>query len=283
MLHPAHRRRRLLNRLKTAVGVVLAIAVCGLAVVFALGKAGFIDLPKADGGTGAAPQYVPLPENAFEGTPAADWKGFDALVWPKAAPTGHFSRKQVERALKDVEDALWAGRVDWPQGKTDHGKFQGLFAPALREEVGERLDSDDRAGFASELAPGRALAAEPRVSGTVTVDETELGEVRVLRVRTQLVWAYGFQGDLLNYGDHLVLVNIEQEWLFADSDEVRAEDAGMRFGEMRWLLYGMDCDQAAKGLLAPGAAGDGVRDESDEEAWRPGTDLNAFGDDCAKG
>lgn len=284
MSHPVNRRRRMLERLKTAVGVTLAVIVCGLVVTFALGKAGIIDLPKLDGG-GSIPEYAPMPSNPFEGTPAADWKGLDSFAWPEAKATGHFTKRQVERALKDVEDVLWAGRVDWANGKKDREEFLGLFAPALRKDVGEELDSAKyRAGLVSEPSPGRALAEAPRVTGTVTVDETDLGGVRGLRVKTAMVWAYGFEGDLLNYGDHLVLVNIEQEWLFADEDEVTAQNIGLRFGERQWLLYGMDCDESDKGLLAPPSPTDaGGSGENADEAWKAGTDLSAFADDCAKG
>ncbi|GLZ76413.1 hypothetical protein Afil01_12200 [Actinorhabdospora filicis] len=285
MLHPAHRRRRLLNRLKTAVGVVLAIAVCGLAVVFALGKAGFIDLPKADDGTDASlPGFVPMPETPFEGTPTADWKEFGDLAWPEAKSTGHFTRKQVEGALKDVKDILWAGRVDWAAGKIDPEGFQGLFAPDARKNVGGYLEDDQRLHLVSELDAGASLASPPRVTGTVSFSEStdEHGRA-VLRITTNLVWAYGFTGDLVYYGDHLIVLNLTQNWEITDPDDIARTSQGVWLGNGgRAAWQGLSCDGVKRGVLAlePPMTGDGTADPNAERIWEAGSDTSVFTNHC---
>lgn len=281
MLHSAHRRRRLLNRLKTAVGVTLAVIVCGLAVVFALGKAGVIDLPSVEAADQDGPTYAPRPDDPFEGTPAADWKEFDAIVWPEAEATDHFTRKEVERALKEVEDVLWAGRVDWANGKKDRGEFLELFAPFGRDWVAEVLDGPDRMSLVSELAGLATLAAQPRVTGTITVGETKLEDTPVLQVTTNLVWGYGLNGELLYYGDHLLVVNVQQKW-----DFVYPEARGRQLwpGEVTQMAtMGVACLGLEKGLLvletAPEQSSD-TPDPNGDRIWQAGSDTSVFTDRC---
>lgn len=105
--------------------------------------------------------------------------------------------------------------------------------------------------MATQIAEGHTLREDPfRVKGEITYEPRLVDGIRHLGITTRFVWVYAFSGDLRWPGANRVIVNDEITWLFPAPDEVPAEEAGMWIGEARAYASNIDCELAAKSLLA---------------------------------
>ena len=288
-MHPIHRRRRLVERIKHAVGATLAIIVALLLVVYGVSRTGLFELPNlfGDNGSGSGSSaagsdtYTPLLtiDSPFEGTPTADWGDFDSLVFPDAAATKHFSAEQVGDALDAAREVLKKGRFDWPMGDHDEDRYVKLFAEAVRDDVRDDLGDEHRLSYVTALAEGRSLVADPRVKGEVEVDETSSANgVRGIVVRVKAVWAYAFDGSVLSYGDNLLVLNEHVELHFYTGDRIRPQDRGLRPGGSQMWAQNMECDPFDDGYLSayrndPSQAGTGTNTDPDK-IYDPNADFS---------
>lgn len=288
-LHPAHARKRRRERLKTVFGITLGVIVGVLLIVSGLSRGGLIDLPGGEDTAAETPDEPPPPSSPFEGTPAADFGEFEDLEFPKAKATKSFGKDAVADAVEDVRSMLKAGRVDWPSKPQKPSAFAKRFAPSQRGDLAEVLGGPDRLAYVSELFDGRSLVAEPRVSGHISLKEkVNENTVRILEIRTNLVWAYPFDGPLLATGDNLLVVNTQQVWHFGLTGEVRDEDAGLWPHDMNYWLNNIECGPAEEGYLSafrydpalPDGTADGAPIDPDA-AFDPDFDSSKVPDDCA--
>ncbi|HEY1175291.1 MAG TPA: hypothetical protein VGF17_03975 [Phytomonospora sp.] len=250
-IHPAHKRKRRRERLKGAIGATLALIVVALVIVSVLGRSGLLDLPNGGGSAADTSGGPPPPSSPFEGTPAADFGEFGDLEFPKAKATKSFGKDAVADAIEDVRSMLKAGRVDWPSKPQKPSAFAKRFAPSQRADLIEILGGADRLAYVSELLEGRSLVGEPRVDGHISVKEkVTANTVRVLEIRTNLVWAYPFDGPLHVPGDGLLIVNTQQVWQFALASQVRDEDLGLWPHDTGYWLSNIECGPAEDGFLS---------------------------------
>ncbi|MFI6073847.1 hypothetical protein ACIA5C_19965 [Actinoplanes sp. NPDC051343] len=192
-----------------------------------------------------------VPTDPFAGSPAAHYpKGAAGITMPAATKVAGFSAAQVGAALKDVRAAMIAGRLD-PQMLVGHkpDKFLGLLAPNSRKVIKGWFSGQDLSTVATWIDPAVRLdpAEPPRVSGRTTYRSLSVGGIRTLRITTNYVWVYAFEGP-----EHPLAAEHDQiDWDFPDTRNLRTGDRGM------WLIntrsYGalVDCTAAGKGLLAP--------------------------------
>jgi hypothetical protein len=192
-----------------------------------------------------------VPTDPFAGSPAAHYpKGAAGITMPAATKVAGFSAAQVGAALKDVRAAMIAGRLD-PQMLVGHkpDKFLGLLAPNSRKVIKGWFSGQDLSTVATWIDPAVRLdpAEPPRVSGRTTYRSLSVGGIQTLRITTNYVWVYAFEGP-----EHPLAAEHDQiDWDFPDTRNLRTGDRGM------WLIntrsYGalVDCTAAGKGLLAP--------------------------------
>ncbi|GIG65829.1 hypothetical protein [Phytomonospora endophytica] len=287
--HTLRRRRRVRDVLKTAFGITLTVIVCGLLITVGLARAGVIDLPVGDGGSDSAgpSDEASGPSSPFDGTPAAEFGTFAELKFPKAKATKRFGKNTVADALDTVRDMIEAGRVDWPSKPQKPAAFAKRFAPSQRDDIAEILGGSERLAYVSAILDGRSLVAEPRVTGSISVKEKlTANTVRVLEIRTNLVWAYGFDGPLLAPGDNLLVLNTQQVWQFGREGEVRPEDEGLWPADTGYFAQNIECGHFDDGFLSayradPAQYGEGTPSGDDPDAaFDPELDLSKVGDDC---
>jgi hypothetical protein len=191
------------------------------------------------------------PTDPFAGTPAAHYPtGAAGITMPAATGVAGFSAGQVGAALRDVRAAIIAGRLD-PRMLTGHqpDRFLALLAPNSRKVIKGWFAGRDRSTLATWIDPAVRLdPAEPtRVSGRTTYRSLKVDGIPTLRVTTNYIWVYAFEGPR-----HPLAAEHDQiDWEFPDTHHLRAGDRGM------WMRtthsYGalVDCTAAGKGLLAP--------------------------------
>jgi hypothetical protein len=192
-----------------------------------------------------------VPTDPFAGSPAAHYpKGAAGITMPAATKVAGFSAAQVGAALKDVRAAMIAGRLD-PQMLVGHkpDRFLSLLAPNSRKVIKGWFSGQDLSTVATWIDPAVRLdpAEPPRVSGRTTYRSLSVGGIQTLRITTNYVWVYAFEGP-----QHPLAAEHDQiDWDFPDTHDLRTGDRGM------WLIntksYGalVDCTAAGKGLLAP--------------------------------
>lgn len=224
------------------------------------------------------------PTDPFAGTPAARYpKGAAGISMPAATKVAGFSAAQVGADLQDVRAAMIAGRLD-PRMLTGHqpDRFLALLAPNSRKDIKGWFAGADRSGVATWIDPAVRLdpAEQPRVSGRTTYRSLVVGGIQTLRITTNYIWVYAFEGPR-----HPLAAEHDQiDWEFPATDHLRADDRGMWVGNTKSYGALVDCAAAAKGLLAPTRPESApVAAPSDTED--PETYLNAdhsldIGDDC---
>jgi hypothetical protein len=191
------------------------------------------------------------PTDPFAGTPAAHYpKGAAGISSPAATKVGVFSAAQVGAALKKVRAAMIAGRLD-PRMLTGHqpDKFLALLAPNSRKNIKGWFAGKDRSTVATWIDPSVRLdpAEQPRVSGRTTFRTVRIDDLEYLRVTTNYIWVYAFEGPR-----HPVAAEHDQiDWDFPDTRNLRAGDQGMwvRNAEAYGAL--VDCAATDRGMLAP--------------------------------
>src|SRR5690349_7009389 len=200
------RGRRALRRALPLVAGAAAIAVLLAVAVPALRS----QLPASgDRGTAYPTQSVPggvsattsagaLPSDPFVGTPAAAYpKGRAGISLPRATAVTGFTAAQVTAALARVRTALIAGRLETSMllGH-DAAPLLALLAGNQRATVGKWFTSASFDTVATWIDPAVRLdpAEQPRVSGRVTYTSLLVDGIQTLRVTTNFVWVYAFEG-----------------------------------------------------------------------------------------
>ncbi|HEY0534729.1 MAG TPA: hypothetical protein VGD29_24345 [Actinoplanes sp.] len=273
---------------------MLAVVVAALVVVAIV--PGLRSMLTGDGTAGAYPtESVPpgisvtttesaAPTDPFAGTPAAHYpKGAVGITMPAATKVAGFSAAQVGADLKDVRAAVIAGRLD-PQMLVGHqpDKFLAMLAPNSRKQIKGWFSGRDLSTVATWIDPAVRLdpAEQTRVSGRTTYRSLPVGGIQTLRITTNYVWVYAFEGP-----QHPLAAEHDQiDWDFPDTHNLRAGDRGM------WLIntksYGalVDCAAADKGLLAPtrmdSAPTAAPSDTEDPDEYLRADHNLDIGDDC---
>jgi hypothetical protein len=242
---------------------LLAIVVAGLVLVAAT-PALRSKFGRGDGASAAAypTESVPpgisvtttesaAPTDPFAGTPAAGYpKGAAGITMPAATKVAGFSAAQVGDALDDVRAAMIAGRLD-NQMLVGHkpDRFLALLAPNSSKAIKRWFVGPDRTNVATWIDSAVRLdpAEQPRVSGRVTYRSLKLDGIQTLRITTNYIWVYAFEGP-----QHpLAAEHNETDWEFPDTHNLRAGDHGMWVGNVKSYNAMIDCAAAAKGLFAP--------------------------------
>jgi hypothetical protein len=169
------------------------------------------------------------------------------ITLPKARAVTGFTTTQVDKSLKQVRQALTAGRLD---------------AKMLTGHDPSRLDPRE----------------QPRVSGRVTYASLMVDGLRTLRITINFIWVYAFTGP----DRPLAAIHDETAWEFPSPVNLRTADHGMWIGKVKSYFAWMDCAAAAKGLLAPAKS---PADPKPAETEDPNAILEAdhtldIGDDC---
>jgi hypothetical protein len=221
----------------------------------------------------------------FAGSPAAHYpKGAAGITMPAAARTGKFSAGQVGAGLKAVRAAMIAGRLD-SRMLTGHqpDRFLALLAPNSRKDIKGWFSGPDLSTLATWIDPAVRLdpAEQPRVSGRTTYRSLQVGGIPTLRITTNYVWVYAFEGP-----QHPLAAEHDQiDWDFPDTDNLRAADRGMWVSNAKSYGALVDCTAAGKGLLAPtrmdSAPVAAPSNTEDPENYLRADHALDIGDDCA--
>ncbi|WP_157442192.1 hypothetical protein [Actinoalloteichus fjordicus] len=198
----------------------------------------------------------------YERTAAAGWaEGEAGIVGAEAVPVGDHDADEVATAVEAVREALIAARLD-PRSLTEHDPegYLSLLAPDLQTGLRETFAEDDvEAGlWITRIGEDPLLPVPPRVDGEMTVELDEDGEILV---RTNYLFAYAFEppADLaetsgLTNTDLVVFNRIEQDYSYVTGQEWADTSHGLWAEELVSFSYGMACDVADRGFLAPGFA-----------------------------
>ncbi|WIM93715.1 hypothetical protein ACTOB_005701 [Actinoplanes oblitus] len=281
------RRVRLLRHLIPLLLAAVLIAAVVPAVRWALSDD---DTPAArpgvpDGVT-ATTTTSAAPTSPFEGTAAAHYPiGAAGITLPPAKAVTGFSAAEVAVALAKVRTALILARLDHDM-IVDHrtSGFLRLLAPGARARFEKSVRDKTFTNVLTWIDPAVKLDPrnEPRVSGRVTYESVMDGRTRVLRVTTNFVWVYAFQGEFAYRP--LAVEHDQVDWNFVQDETVRRSDRGMWVGATRSYSAWVDCAAGKKGLLAPtpkGIGGTALPDTEDpDQLAKPEHPLD-IGDDCA--
>jgi hypothetical protein len=206
------------------------------------------------------------PTDPFAGTPAAVFpKGAAGITLPPPIAVPGSSATQVEAGLRQVRQALIAGRLD-DMMLTGHDPVRliALLAPGQRATATGWFKTASFTGIATWIDPAVQLdpREQPRVSGRVTYASVRVGGIFTLRVTTNFIWVYAFAGP----GHPLAAVHDEVVWEFPAT--------GMWVGATRSYPAWMDCAAAERGLLAPIRATGPDRPTGPAELLRPDHTLD---------
>jgi hypothetical protein len=219
------------------------------------------------------------PTGPFQDTPAERYpQGEAGITLPAATAVPGFTAAQVGAKLQQVRQALIAARLDSTMVVSrDPSTLLGQLSVQSSKEIKPYFDKKDFFGFASQVAPGFTLTADPiRVSGEVTFRGSTENGVRLLEVVTNFVWVYPFSGELEQPGDHLVVVHDEVHWNIPVESDVDKPYRGLRLSSWDGFASNMDCALLKDSLLGLGkpklvAAGATADDNS---AFDPSRSLN---------
>lgn len=286
-------RRRTVRRtigILAGVGVAAAVLVAAVPALRSLlpepgaGAAAYPTQSVPDGVTVTTTESADVFAGPFSGTAAHSYpKGAAGITLPPAKAVKGFTAAEVGTALKKVRAALIAGRLD-TEMLVGHkpAKFLAMLAPNNRKQIAKWFQNDDLSVVATWIDPSVKLhAEEPRVSGRITYASLDVDGIRTLRVTTNFVWVYAFEGP----GRPIAAIHDEIEWEFADPDDLNPGDRGTWLGDAESYMAMMDCTAANKGMLAPGkpelAPAANPSDTANPDDWlRPDHGLD-IGDDCA--
>lgn len=207
-----------------------------------------------------------VPTGPFDGTAAANYPiGAAGITLPKATAVTGFTAAEVEAALFQVRQALVAAKLDPDMTVKHHPeRFLGLLSPNSRTDIAKWFKNASFASVATWIDPAVKLDPrnEPRVSGRVTYKSVMDGDVRRLRVTTNFVWVYAFQGDFAYRP--LAVTHEEEVWDFPSSKNLRPADQGMWLHSAKGYSAWVDCAAGAKGLLAPTPKGEAGHDPDED-------------------
>lgn len=284
-VHRERRRRLLAGRLPVVLVAVLALVAVALAVpamraMMPGDEPAEYPTQRAADGVSATTSASAAPTDPFAGTPAAAYpKGEAGITLPAAKAVPGFTAKQVDAALRQVRQAMIAGRLDAGM-LTGHDPepFLTLLAPSQRAAIRKWFTKREFDTVATWIDPAVRLdpREQPRVSGRVTYASMLRDGRRELRVTTNFVWVYAFVGTERS----LAVEHDEIQWGFPSTKNLRAADRGMWIGSTKGYVAWVDCAAAARGLLAPtrvGAAPDPARTEDPNAMLRPDHTLDIRG------
>jgi hypothetical protein len=281
--------------------VIVAVAVGLVAAAVPLIRSALPDSPATPAATAAAagpgvtassgPDEATVtttgsaaPAGPFDGTAAARYPiGEAGITLPPAKAVTGFSKLEVAEALTRVRTALVLGRLDHDMivGHRNAG-FLRLFAPSERTSLGKSFKAGSFTGYATWIDPAVKLDPknEPRVSGRVTYRSVVDDGIRTLRVTTNFVWIYAFQGEFAYRP--LALHHDQVDWDFPQEKNLRPEDRGMWIGAVKSYGAWVDCAAAKKGLLAPTPKGvGGLPDPEDPDQLAKPDHTLEVKDGCA--
>ncbi|WP_143446460.1 hypothetical protein [Kibdelosporangium aridum] len=226
---------------------------------------------------GRDPGFVPSPMTVetrvkvdlaqpFAGTPAAGWSDGEAgILMPPATEMNGFSAQKATEALTAARKAFIAAYLD--RQVIQDGNVEllaALFAPDIRAE--ERADTTNRVRIAP---PFKLLPVSPKVTGTMTVESGEKGE---LNIRAGYSVAYAFAIDdpaeIRDAMDIVSVVRVDKRYVFRDGDTFEAGSQGLWPGDGSVILfYSIACKPLEQDLLAPAYSerAYGGADTSDED------------------
>jgi hypothetical protein len=247
---------------------VLIAALAALAVVvgtfsFFLTNARDWFSTAATGSTSGPPSHAatsPAPTGPFAGTDAYAYaKGEDGIVVQAAAEVPGFTTAQVQSGLDKVKQALKAARLD-PKMLTDHDTsgLLGLLAPDNRDFIVKAFSDKKFLGFATQLGPGQKLASDPtRVKGTMTFSPAVTDDAlkaRLLKIDTNIVWVYGFDGASPTPGQRMVTIKEQITWYITSDADTNIADRSRGLFLSKWhaFTYNMDCTLVRDDLIGLG-------------------------------
>jgi hypothetical protein len=220
----------------------------------------------------------------FAGTPAAHYpKGAAGITLPVATKVTGLTAAEVGADLRRVRAAMIAGRLD-PRMLVGHqpDRFLALLAPANSRNIRAWFKDAAADSVATRIDPAVRLdpAQPPRVSGRVTYRSLPVDSRATLRVTTNFVWVYAFDGPR----HPLAVEHDEIDWDFPDTHHLRAADQGMSISSAKSYAALIDCAAGRKGLFAPTRLGDqaapapsGTENDNDYLRADHSLDIN---DDC---
>ncbi|WP_436530335.1 hypothetical protein [Actinoplanes sp. HUAS TT8] len=240
--------------------------------------------PAAVDGVTATTSASARPTSPFEGTAAATYPvGEKGITLPPAKAVTGFSAAEVTASLNQVRKALVAAHLD-PDMTIRHkpDRFLALLSPTMRASTAGWFKDGTGRAVATWIDPAVKLDARnpPRVSGRVTYASVADGSYRTLRVTTNFVWVYAFEGDFAY--KPLAVSHSEIVWDFPKAENMRAEDKGMWIQSNNGYNAWVDCAAIKKGLLAPTpkGGGGGRPDLEDEAAMAKADHSLDVPDDC---
>src|SRR5262249_52129064 len=111
-------------------------------------------------------------------------------------------------------------------------------------------------GFATQLAPGQRLASDPfRVKGQMTfapATSSQGAKARLLKIETNVVWVYGFDGPSPTPGQRMVTIKDQITWYVPADADVGDKSRGLFLSSWHALTYNMDCTLVKDDLIALG-------------------------------
>jgi len=245
---------------------VLIAALAALAVVvgtfsFFLTNARDWFSTAAAGSTSGPPSHAPTSPaqtGPFAGTDAYSYaKGEDGIVVQAAAEVPGFTTAQVQSGLDKVKQALTAARLD-PKMLTDRNTsvLLGLLAPDARKDIVKAFDDKKFLGFATQLGPGVKLSSDPtRVKGTMTFSaavSNDAVQARLLKIDTNVVWVYGFDGPSPTPGQRIVTIKDQITWYVTADADVQPSSRGLFLSKWHAFTYNMDCTLVKDDLIGLG-------------------------------
>jgi hypothetical protein len=251
------------GRRAIVTAAVAALVVVVGAFAFALTGARDWFSPQASsttppaGITSSASQPV-TPGGPFDGTPAQSYpKGDAGIVLPPAVELPGFTTQQVTAGLQQVKKALSAARLD-PRMLTGHDRsvLLNLLANDARAPINDAFNNKKFLGFATQIADGQHLSADPdRVKGDMTFSAAisdDPSKVHVMKVQTNFVWVYGFDGQSTKPGQRIVTVHDQVTWFVPSDAEVSATSRGLYLSQWHAYTYNMDCTLVQQDLIGLG-------------------------------
>ncbi|MEU4159439.1 hypothetical protein [Actinoplanes sp. NPDC026670] len=269
------------ERLRRLVAGRVPVVLVGLAALVALGftvPAGLAmvrDRPApaaeptrspGDGVSGTIPENGSITD-PFADTPAASYpKGAAGISLPAAKAVTGFSAAQVSAALQQVRRAMIASRLDSTMlTGHDPDELLALLAPNQRAGISKWFSDATYVNLATWIDPAAQLDPdhEPRVSGRMAYTSRVRDGLRELRITTNFVWVYAFEG----VDRPIAVIHDEIEWTLPAPKNLRADDNGLWVGKVRSYLGMVDCAAAEKGLFGPtrfGAPGPAPSEDPEE-------------------
>jgi hypothetical protein len=248
-----------LGRRAVVIAALAALAVVVGVFAFALTNSrNWFSTPSANGTTNPPASTSPPAPGPFAGTDAQDYpKGADGIVVPAASDQPGFTAAQVKAGLEKVKSALYAARLD-PKMLTGHDTsvLLGLLAPDAQQPIVKAFSDHDFLGFATQLGEGQHLSSDPiRVKGAMTFSAAvsdDAAKGRLLKIDTNFVWVYGFDGPSTTPGQRMVTIHDQITWYVPADADFSPSSRGLFLSRWHAFTYNMDCTLVRTDLIGLG-------------------------------